>query len=109
MSHIKIDDVKKLDVRVGTIVAVERVPDTDKLYKLTVDLGEEEPRTILSAIVPYASEEELLGKQCPFVANLEPKIIKGLESNGMILATGDGSAFSLLHPAKVVPPGHPVL
>jgi len=106
---ISIDDVKKLDVRVGTIVEVERVPDTDRLYKLTVDIGEEEPRTILSAIVPFVSEEELLGKQCPFVANLEPREMRGIESNGMILACGDGETFSLLHPTKKLEPGTSVL
>ena len=109
MDKISINDVKKLDVRIGTIIAVERVPETDKLYQLTVELGEESPRTILSAIVPYASEDELLGKQCPFVANLEPRSIRGITSDGMILAVGGNDTFSLIHPSKEVQPGGSVI
>lgn len=105
MSKITIDDFSKIEVKIGTILEIERVPDTDKLYKMKVDLGEEEPRQILSAIVPFVSEEDLLGKQCPFVTNLEPRMIRGLESNGMILAVGGGEEFALLHPHVKVKPG----
>lgn len=105
MTNITIDDFSKIEIKIGTIIEIERVPDTDKLYKMKVDLGEDEPRQILSAIVPFVSEEDLLGKQCPFVVNLEPRMIRGLESNGMILAVGNGKDFALLHPHKEVTPG----
>ncbi len=104
MTNITIDDFSKIEIKIGTIIEVERVPDTDKLYRLTVNVGEEKPRQIVSAIVPFVSEEDLLGKQCPFVTNLEPRMIRGLESNGMILAIG-GEQFALLHPHVAVAPG----
>jgi len=106
---INIDDIKKLEVKIGTILDVERVPDADKLYKLMVDVGEEEPRQILSAIVPFVEEDELKGKQCPFIVNIEPRMIRGLESNGMIFAAERDGMFSLLHPTKKLEPGTEVL
>lgn len=115
---VSYDDFKKLDIRIGTIVSAERVPDTDKLMKLAVDLGEGEPRHIIAGIAEYAAPEELVGKQCPFVANLEPRTIRGHESNGMLLAIGvratsegephipeNTPSLMLLHPARPVPPG----
>jgi len=103
--QITIDDFGKIDIRIGTIVAAERVPETDKLIKCTVDLGEEEPRTIVSGIAHLREPEDLVGKQVPYIANLAPRTIKGVESNGMLLAVGDGEAFALLHPDTNVPPG----
>ncbi len=105
MDKISIDDFKKVDIRVGTIVSAERVPDTDKLIRLCIDLGEKEQRQIVSGIAEYVEPEDLIGKQCPFVTNLEPRVIKGLESNGMIFAAGRDDTFALLHPNKEVPPG----
>ncbi len=115
---VSYDDFKKLDMRIGTIVSAERVPDTDKLMKLAVDLGEGEARQIIAGIAEYASPEDLVGKQCPFVANLEPRTIRGEESRGMLLAIGvrpgnegehtEGETvptLMLLHPAGPVPPG----
>jgi len=97
---INIKDFKKIDIKVGQILSVEKVPDTDKLLKLSVNLGEESPRQIISGIALYFSDfSVLVGKKCMFVANLEPRVIRGLESQGMILAvsTEDGK-FSLLSP-----------
>ena len=106
---ISIDEFKKLDIRVGTICAAERVPDTDKLLQLTVDMGEESLRQIVSGIAEaFPNLEELLGMQCIFAANLEPRTIRGLESQGMILAVGNesgGDGFALLTPACEVPAG----
>ena len=104
---INIDDFAKLDIRIGEIKSVEIVPDTDKLLKLEVDLGEEEPRQIVSGIRGYFSDpQELVGKRCPFVANLEPKMIRGLESNGMIMAAStDSGVFSLLVVDTPLPSG----
>ena len=104
---INIDDFQKVDLRVGKILAVEKVPETDKLLKLSVDLGEEVPRTIVSGISGYFPDYAvLIGRKCMFVANLEPRMLRGIESNGMILAvsTEDGK-FSLLSPNDEIPVG----
>lgn len=117
---INIDDFKKIDLKVGQILSAEKVPDTDKLLKLSVDLGaniftnpdgtteeKKDIRQIVSGISLYFPDHSVLvGKKCMFVANLEPRVIKGLESNGMILAvsTEDGK-FSLLTPNEDIPVG----
>jgi len=105
---ITIDDFAKIEMRIGTIRAAERVLDTDKLLKLTVDFGEEEPRQVISGIAEYFEEPRtLVGISCPFVTNLEPRTIRGLESQAMIVAvhTNDG-LFSILEPTEAsVPPG----
>jgi methionyl-tRNA synthetase len=75
------------------------VPDTDKLLHLTVDFGEEKPRTVVSGIAGYFPDPQVLvGKKCPFVTNLEPRPLKGLVSEAMIVAVHAGEAFSLLEP-----------
>ncbi len=86
--YITIDELDKIKLKVGQIKAVERVENTDKLYKLTVDLGSE-VRTIVSGLVKYYTEDELLNKQVVVVANLKPAKLRGIESQGMILAAGD--------------------
>jgi methionine--tRNA ligase beta chain len=104
---ITLDEFKKVDIVVGKILSAEKVPDTDKLLKLSVDLGEEVPRQIVSGISLYFPDcSVLVGKKCMFVANLEPRIIRGIESQGMILAvsTEDGK-FSLLEPNEGIPVG----
>ena len=102
---ISYEDFAKLDIRIGTITDVEVVADADKLLKLTVDFGEE-TRQIVSGIRTFFEDPEVLkGKQCPFLVNLEPRTIRGLESQGMILAGGDSETFALLHPHKEVPAG----
>jgi methionyl-tRNA synthetase len=111
---INIEEFKKIDIAVGKILSAEKVPETDKLLKLSVDLGEPVPRQIISGISLYFPDcSVLVGKKCMFVANLEPRMIKGLESNGMILAVatdspagveGD-SKFSLLEPDDEIPVG----
>lgn len=103
---ITYDDFAKLDVAIGEILSAEIVEDADKLLRLTVDLGEETPRQIVSGIREYFPEPaELVGKKCPFVVNLTPRVIKGLESQGMIFAAGHDETFALLHPHQDVPPG----
>jgi len=104
---INIEDFKKVELVVGKILSAEKVPDTDKLLKLEVDFAEEKPRQIISGISLFFPDcSVLVGKKCMFVANLEPKIIKGFESQGMILAvsTEDGK-FSLLEPNDEIPAG----
>lgn len=103
-------DFAKLDIRIGTITAVEIVEDADKLLKLTVDMGEENPRQIISGIREFFKDPQfLVGKQGPFIANLEPRIIRGLESQGMILAASAGNTFSLLIPHNELPVGTKVI
>ena len=103
---ISYDDFAKLEVKIGTIKTAEIVEGADKLLKLTVDVGEEEERQIVSGIREFFPEPEaLVGKQCPFLTNLEPRTIRGLESQGMILAAGDNNSFTLLHPGSEVSPG----
>lgn len=101
-----IDDFHAIEMKVGKILSVERIPNADKLLKLSVDFGEETPRQILSGIAEYYEPEALVGKACPFVTNLEPRTIRGEMSYGMILAVGAGDdGIALLHPDKDVPPG----
>ena len=103
---ISYEEFAKLEIRNGTIEAVGLVEGADRLLKLTVDLGGESKRQIVSGLREFFVEpEELVGKQCPFLVNLEPRMIRGLESQGMILAGGEGDSFTLLHPSKVVPSG----
>ena len=85
-TKIPYSDFEKLDLKVGKILEVKDHPNADKLYILTVDLAEEKPRQILAGLKPYYKKEELLNKKAIFIANLEPRDIRGLESNGMILA-----------------------
>ena len=96
---ISYEDFAKLDIRIGVIKDVEVVPDTDRLLKLNVDIGEETPRQIISGIREFFEDIEwLVGKQCLFLVNLEPRTIKGLESQGMILAASQDDLFGLLIP-----------
>jgi methionyl-tRNA synthetase len=104
---INIEDFKKIEIVVGEILSAEKVPETDKLLKLSVNLGEPLPRQIVSGISLYFPDcAGLVGKKCMFVANLEPRTIRGLESQGMILAvsTSEGK-FSLLAPSDEIPVG----
>ncbi len=101
---ISIDDFAKVEIKVGTVLSVEEVEGSEKLYKLSVDLGEENPRQILSGIKKWYKPEQLVEKQFIFVANLEPRMMMGLESEGMIMATGDDKPI-LLKPSKKVTPG----
>lgn len=93
---ITIDLLDKIKLKVGQIKEVKRVENSEKLYELLVDLGEEKPRTIVSGLVKYYSEEELLGKQVVVVANLKKAKLRGVESNGMLLAAGDNDVVKLL-------------
>lgn len=105
MSTIDYTTFSKIEVKIGTVLEAEIVPEADRLLKLKVDVGEEEPRQIVSGIREYVAPEDITGKQFPFVTNLEPRQIRGYESNGMIFAAGDGDTFTLLSPWREVPPG----
>jgi putative transcription antitermination factor YqgF len=101
------DEFSKIEIQVGTVRTAERVPETDKLLRLTVDFGEASgPRQIVSGIAMYVEEpESLVGRQLAFVTNLEPRKIRGLESNGMLFAVGQGDTFAFMAPDREVPPG----
>ena len=104
--RISVDDFGNIEVKIGTVTGAERVPETDKLIKCTVDFNEPEgPRTIVSGIAAYTSAEALVGRQLAYVTNLEPRIIHGIESNGMLFAVGEGESFAFLAPDRAVPPG----
>ncbi len=135
MENININQFHSIEMKIGTILKAEYIEGADKLLRLEVDFGpaavpeieftgktkseedapesqqEYEPedrdiRQILSGIRQYYAPEDLVGKQCPFVTNLAPRTMRGLESHGMILAVGsaDGSAI-LLHPDREVAAG----
>jgi methionyl-tRNA synthetase len=89
-SHITIDDFAKVELRVGQVLTAERIPKADKLLKFTIDLGEAEPRQILAGIAQYYEPEALIGRKVIVVANLAPRKMRGLESQGMILAASVG-------------------
>lgn len=105
--RISIEEFSKVEVKIGTVRAAEVVPETDKLLKCLVDFGEEGgPRSIVSGIRAYVSDPSaLVGKQFAYVTNLEPRVIRGVESNGMLFAVGEGESFAFLTPDRDVPPG----
>ena len=103
---ITLDDFKKLEIKIGKVVSAEKVPDSTKLVKLIFDLGESEPRQIVAGIAEsYPDPEVLIGKEMPVLVNLEPKVLRGQTSYGMILAADTDGHPTLLHPAQEVPPG----
>ena len=93
---IEFADFQKLDLRVGTILAAEQHPNADKLLRFDVDLGEEKPRQIVSGIAAHFKPEDLVGKKVVVVANLPPRKLRGLESQGMILTAEFDGGLSLL-------------
>jgi len=94
---ITIDELSKVHLKVGQIINVERIEKSDRLYKLTVDLGTE-TRTIVSGLIGFYTEEELMNKKIVVVSNLKPVKLRGVESNGMLLAAGDKDVVRLLTP-----------
>ncbi len=98
--YATIDDFQKIEIKLGTVLSVNVVEGADKLYILSVDLGEEKPRQILSGIREFVTAEDLFNKQFPFVTNLAPRMLRGHESQGMILAGSDESGLALLNPSK---------
>ncbi|NLT23960.1 MAG: methionine--tRNA ligase subunit beta [Syntrophorhabdus sp.] len=105
MDNITFDDFIKIDLRVAEIKACEDIEGADKLYKLTVDMGEE--RLIVAGIKQYYAKEELIGKKIAVVANLEPRKLRGIMSHGMLLAASneDKSSVVLLILDKAIPNG----
>lgn len=103
--EIQYDDFAKLDIRMGTVVAAELVPETDKLIKCTIDFGELGERTIVSGIAQWKKPEELVGHQFPYIVNLAPRVLRGIESQGMLLAASDEDGVALISPERAVSNG----
>jgi len=127
METINFDDFKKIDIRIGKILSADKVEGSDKLMKLIVDFGPApvtpEPvggwievqtedknegrikRQIIAGIAQFYAPEALIGKECPFAYNLAPRMLAGLESQGMILCPSDSGGPVLMHPDKEIQPG----
>ena len=101
---ITIEEFKKLNIRIARIKDVTDHPNADRLYIIRLAMGEEE-RDVVAGIKKGYNKEELLGKLVAVIENLEPAIIRGVESKGMILATQDGETIAVLSPDKPVAPG----
>ncbi len=113
---INIEDFAKVEMTIGKILTAEKIPETDKLLRFTVSFGEAAPRQIISGISMYFPDPQVLvGVKCAFVTNLEPRTIKGFESQGMILTAstptkedGTPGSFSLLRVSEDIPEGSKV-
>ena len=102
---IEFDDFAKVDLRVGLVVEAEKVEKSKKLLKLQIDIGENEHRQILAGISEHYQPEELIGKRVVVVANLKPRKLMGLESQGMVIAASDADGLSALFVDKELKPG----
>jgi len=101
---ITIDEFKRLDMRVGTVVEVERIPGSKSLYRMRVDLGDE-VRQIVTGLVGHYTAEELMGKRIIVLRNLKPAKIFGVVSNGMLLAAEHEGRLALLTVDREIPNG----
>lgn len=100
--QISYKEFSKIEIRIGTVMAAELIPETDKLIRCTIDFGEFGTRTIVSGIAEWKKPAELVGKQLPYVVNLAPRLLRGVESEGMLLAASDESGVALLQPERKV-------
>ena len=104
--NITFDDFAKLDLRVGTIVSAEKVEKADKLLKLAIDIGEGSPRTVISGIAQHFTPEQVVGQQVVLVANTEPRKMRGVESQGMVLMAEDADGkLRFVQPSEAMQPG----
>ncbi len=109
MENISFEDFKKLDIRVGEIITAEEIPGADRLYKVKVNIGEED-RELVAGIKAFYTVDSLIGKKIVVLTNLEPKVIRGVQSHGMLLAASlpDKSDLAILTIEKLLPSGSPV-
>lgn len=101
-------EFKNIDLRVVKVISVENHPNADKLYVLKVNDGEGE-RQIVAGLRPYYTPEQLQGKDIVIVANLEPAMLRGVASNGMLLAAQDGPNVLFIQPERPAAPGSKIL
>jgi methionyl-tRNA synthetase len=104
---ITIEDFKKVELKSARVLAAEKVEGADKLLKLQIEVAEEK-RQLVAGIAQQYSSEELVGKTIIIVSNLQPATIRGIESQGMLLAVSDGDTLSLLTSDKKVDSGKPI-
>ena len=105
--EISYDDFAKLDLRVATVLAAREHPNADKLLLLKIDVGDQQ-KQIVAGIRGHYQPDELIGRQIIVVNNLEEVVLRGEESNGMLLAASDADAVVLLKPDRECPPGAPI-
>lgn len=112
---INIEEFSKIELRIAKVLEAERVEGSEKLIKMKLDVGDPStdstssgqanPRQVLAGIGKTYSPESLIGKQIVIVANLEPRMLMGLESRGMIVAGSDGEGIAIVSPDRELPPG----
>lgn len=107
MTKITIDEFRKTDLRAGKIISAKEIEEKDRIYKLEVDIGEDQDRTLVAGLAQYYNTDELEGKQVIVVKNLEPANIGGVKSEGMLLAAYDDEEeiCVLVSPEEEVEPG----
>lgn len=104
---VSFDEFKKIDLRIAKVLSVEAHPNADKLYVLRVDMGAGE-RQLVAGLTSWYTPEQLTGKSVVVVANLEPASLRGVESEGMLLACQDGERVMILQPEGEAAPGSKV-
>jgi methionyl-tRNA synthetase len=102
---ITIDEFQRVNLRLAKVKSVEAHPKADKLYVLKLDVGDLGERQVVAGLKAHYRPEELVGKTVAFVANLQPAQLRGVESQGMVLAADDGTVVSVLEPARSLPAG----
>ena len=102
---IKFEDFSKVDMRIGTVISAEEIPGSEKLLKMEIDFGDVGKKQILTGIKTWYKPSDLVGKQFPFVINIEPRKMMGFESQGMILAADSNNVAVVLLPEKNVENG----
>ena len=105
---IGIEDFQKIALRIGTIVDAQPHPNADRLLILKVDIGEASPRQVVAGIKNSYEPSSLIGKHVVVVANLKSAMLRGMESQGMVLAASDGASLVLISPEKPIRPGSTV-
>ena len=107
-AEISIEQFAEVKLKVATVLAAEAIPKADKIFKLTLDAGEDEPRTVVAGVAQHYAPEELVGLQVVIVANLKPAKLRGITSQGMVLAAVGPEGLCVVSPVKVMPPGSQV-
>lgn len=107
MTPVSLADFKKLELKVAKILSAEEIPGADRIWKLEVDNGSEK-KQVVAGIKAHYPKETLIGRSVIIIDNLEPAVIRGVESRGMLLAAKDANSLVLVGLDKELPPGSPV-
>jgi methionyl-tRNA synthetase len=102
------EEFKRMDLRIAKVLSVEEHTNANKLYVIKADIGNGEVRQIVAGIRPFYAKEALVGRSVVMICNLQPAMLRGVESQGMLLAAHGGNAIVVLAPEKDVPPGSKV-